>query len=72
MQGTLNDEEEIFCLLTPSVRRTLPNFLDGPAIGRELMAQNRFNAIQMLHTLSEKKDIHLQESFVLAWGQVGR
>jgi serine/threonine-protein kinase ATR len=46
--------------------------LDGRAIELDLADQNRFSAIQMLHTLSEKRDVHLQETFVLAWGQVGR
>lgn len=52
--------------------RILARFLDGRGYDIDLVVQNRFNAIQMLHTLSEKNDVHLHETFVLAWGQVGR
>ncbi|KAH8588648.1 protein kinase-like protein rad3 [Bisporella sp. PMI_857] len=52
--------------------RTLPGFLHGSGISQDLMMHNRVAAFALLRTISEQDTIHLQESCILAWGQIGR
>ncbi|KAL9615276.1 MAG: hypothetical protein Q9167_000247 [Letrouitia subvulpina] len=51
--------------------RTLPIFLrDG--IDEEILKHNRVFALDFLRNLSEKSELALQETCILAWGQIAR
>ncbi|KAG9243553.1 protein kinase-like protein rad3 [Calycina marina] len=52
--------------------RTLPGFLRGGQTTSELMMSNRIAALTLLRTISDQGAVHLQETCILAWGQVGR
>jgi len=41
-------------------------------MGSELVRKNRFNILAYLRSIAEQNQTHLQESCVLAFGQVGR
>ena len=64
----------IFLLLSPRLivrRRTLPIFLQNVA-DTEISLRNRKVALDVLRKLSEQSDLALQETCVLAWGQIAR
>lgn len=64
----------IFLLLSLRLilrRRTLPVFLQDVA-DTEISLRNRKVALDVLRKLSEQSDLALQETCVLAWGQVAR
>ena len=52
-------------------RRTLPVFLQD-ITDTEISLRNRKVALDVLRKLSEQSDLALQETCVLAWGQVAR
>lgn len=52
-------------------RRTLPIFLQNLA-DTEIGFRNRKVALDVLRKLSEQSDLALQETCVLAWGQLAR
>ena len=52
-------------------RRTLPIFLHNVA-DTEISFRNRKVALDVLRKLSEQNDLALQETCVLAWGQIAR
>jgi serine/threonine-protein kinase ATR len=54
--------------------RTIVGFLVSrvAALGDELLFRNRKNAIAILKSISEKDRPHLQETCIMAWGQLGR
>lgn len=37
-----------------------------------MSTKNRFNVISALRSVPEKENLHLQETYIFAWGQVGR
>ncbi len=50
-------------------RRTLPVFLqDG--IDEDILSQNRARALNFLRSLSDDGELAIQETCVLAWGQI--
>ncbi|KAL8834033.1 MAG: hypothetical protein Q9170_003964 [Blastenia crenularia] len=51
--------------------RLLPSFLRNDIDG-DLLRRNRVSALDFLRGLSEKSDLALQETCILAWGQVAR
>lgn len=52
-------------------RRTLPIFLTDP-VPDTLVAKNRRVALDFLRGLSDRRDIALQETCILTWGQIVR
>lgn len=52
-------------------RRTLPIFL-RETVGASLSSQNGHVALEYLRNLSDKGDLALQETCVLAWGEIAR
>ncbi|KAG9237915.1 protein kinase-like protein rad3 [Amylocarpus encephaloides] len=52
--------------------RTLVGFLRNVGLQDELRRRNRFNVLELLTAFSENESVHLQETCVLAWSQVGR
>ncbi|KAF8859864.1 protein kinase-like protein rad3 [Acephala macrosclerotiorum] len=52
--------------------RTLPAFLRGESTPNSLTRANRFNTMNLLRSFIEGEGTHLQETCVLAWGQLGR
>ncbi|KAJ8069456.1 hypothetical protein OCU04_003110 [Sclerotinia nivalis] len=52
--------------------RTLPEFLQGPKAPQDLVLKNKTNVLIILRDLCEKPTLHLQETCVLAWGQLAR
>ena len=52
-------------------RRTLPIFLQD-VVDTEITLRNRKVALDVLRKLSEQSDLALQETCVLAWGQIAR
>ena len=66
--------QHIWCLLSLQLivrRRTLPIFLRNVA-DTEISVRNRKVALDVLRKLSEQSDLALQETCVLAWGQIAR
>ncbi|KAL8715001.1 MAG: hypothetical protein Q9220_000958 [cf. Caloplaca sp. 1 TL-2023] len=51
--------------------RVLPSFLRS-GIEEDLLERNRVSAIDFLRNLSEKSELALQETCILAWGQIMR
>ncbi|KAL9594565.1 MAG: hypothetical protein Q9179_005333, partial [Wetmoreana sp. 5 TL-2023] len=51
--------------------RTLPSFLH-PNIEDMTLRRNRVSALEFLRSLSEKSELALQETCILAWGQIAR
>ena len=54
-----------------SDRRLLPSFLRDD-IDEEVLGRNRVSILDFLRSLSEKSELALQETCILAWGQVAR
>ncbi|KAM3088202.1 serine/threonine-protein kinase M1, variant 2 [Clarireedia jacksonii] len=52
--------------------RALPQFLQGSKVPQGLLQKNRTNVLIILRDLCEKPALYLQETCVLAWGQLGR
>ncbi|PQE07411.1 phosphatidylinositol 3 protein [Rutstroemia sp. NJR-2017a WRK4] len=52
--------------------RALPEFLEGAEVPQSLLQKNRTNVLIILRDLCEKPALYLQETCVLAWGQLGR
>lgn len=58
-----------------SHRRTITSFLGtnfGMGVPGDIAKRNKANALGILKSLSEKDSSHLQETCIMAWGQVGR
>jgi hypothetical protein len=47
-------------------------FLSYSDASQDITRRNRFNVLELLRDYSEGANIHIQETMVLAWGQVGR
>ena len=58
-------------LVLISHRRNLPIFLQKH-LPNELLVQNRLIGIDILRDLSSQSDLSLQETNILAWGQIAR
>ena len=54
-----------------SNRRTLPAFVQT-TLNPSIALKNRHIVLEFLRTLSEKNDLALQETGILAWGQIAR
>lgn len=52
-------------------RRTLPLFLQSD-IEAEILRRNQRNVLDFLRVLSDQCPLHLTETCILAWGQIGR
>ena len=52
-----------------NARQTLTVFLED-RVGTGFLRQNRIIALDVLRTLSQNSDVSLQETCVLAWGQI--
>jgi len=53
-------------------RRTLPGFLLSSCVPGDLLRKNRKLVLELFRSISDEDHIHLQETYILAWGQVGR
>jgi hypothetical protein len=47
-------------------------FLNYSGTLPDVIRRNRFNVLELLRDCSDGANIHIQETMVLAWGQVGR
>jgi serine/threonine-protein kinase ATR len=55
-----------------SAGRTLAGFVSNTTISEELIHRNREMVLELLRSISDKDQIHLQETWILTWGQIGR
>lgn len=61
---------DILFLLMPC-RRTIPIFLqDG--LSEDILLKNRICVLDFLRTLSETSELGIQETCILAWGQIAQ
>ena len=55
-----------------SAGRTLAGFVSNTVISEELIHRNREMVLELLRSIPDKEQIHFQETWILAWGQIGR
>lgn len=55
-----------------SAGRTIAGFVSNAGSSEELIHRNREMVLELLRSISDKDQIHLQETWILAWGQIGR
>ena len=58
-------------LILTSDRRTLPVFMQG-ALSPSIVLKNQRVVLDFLRTLSDQNNLVLQETCILAWGQIAR
>ena len=61
----------VLLALLKTSRRTLPIFLED-SVDDSILRNNRIVALDFMRTLSEKSELILQETCILAWGQIAR
>lgn len=57
--------------LLTGIRRTLPVFMQG-TLRPSIVLKNRHIVLDFLRALSDQNDLALQETCILAWGQIAR
>lgn len=68
--GEIDRQLCVLCLLK-DIRRTIPIFLqDG--IDESVLLRNRICALDFLRSLSETSELGIQETCILAWGQIAQ
>ena len=65
-----NEIDLVDALLT-NIRRTLPVFMPL-TLRRSIVLKNRHIILDFLRTMSDQNDLALQETGILAWGQIAR
>lgn len=61
----------LYFVPTKDISRTIPMFLqDG--IDESILVRNRICALDFLRSLSEASELGIQETCILAWGQIAQ